>query len=52
MKVTALSSRARRQIRTRRLRTLRDAKVRPVQPDGRTRYWSLMLPPGFPPDHK
>ena len=52
MRLKTLSSRARPIGRMRRRREARETKVHPVQPDAPIRVWSLLLPPGFPPDRR
>ena len=52
MRLKTLNGRARSLARRRRHRTPRDAKLRPGQPEGQARVWSLLLPVGYPPDRR
>jgi hypothetical protein len=52
MKLKTLTARGRPAGRSRRRRSSRDPKARPVQPEAQHRVWSLLLPPGYSSDRR
>jgi hypothetical protein len=52
MRFKLLATRGRQPARARRPRSERDPKVRPRQHEEQIRVWSLLLPPGFPPERR